>query len=354
MTEEFMAQACRAALRGARGANPLVGAVLVSAEGEVLAAGHHRGAGSLHAERDVLEQVLSGPQRRDLSGATLYSTLEPCRHQGRQPPCTGAITAAGVGRVVYGAEDPTETAGGGAAALARGGAEVIGGVLAQGCAGLNHRWSLAQEQERPFVTVHLAQSLDAKIAAADGTSQWITSAESRAHTHLIRQRVDAILVGTNTALVDDPRLTARDEHGSLTQRQPLRCVLGHRELPGEARLKQGRPEGDGWLHLRTRDPLEALRELARTRHGGHPVRHVLVEGGQSVLSAFFAADLVDEIFAYQAPLILGSGRSSIGDIGVTTLDQAPRYELDPADGGPVRLMGPDVCTHLQPEQKKDH
>ncbi len=341
----MMRRALQEALRGARGANPLVGAVLVSGAGEVLAVGHHRGAGSLHAERDALSQV--SPEA-DLSSATLYSSLEPCRHQGRQPACTEAILAAGVGHVVYGASDLTDIAGGGGQALAGAGVEVTGGVLVDECEQLNHRWSLAQAQGRPFVTVHLAQSLDAKIAASDGTSQWITSAASRAHTHRIRQRVDAILVGTNTALVDDPRLTARDEDGNLTEHQPLRCVLGLRDIPQDAALRRGRPEGQGWTQLRTRHPLEALRELAQTTHQGHPVRHVLVEGGQSVLSAFVAADLVDEIFAYQAPIIMGAGRSSIADIGVTTLDQAPRYELDPADGGPVRVMEGDVCSHLQP------
>lgn len=350
MSEQIMRRALEVSLLGPRGANPLVGAALVSGSGEILSLGHHRGAGSLHAERDAILQAAG----EDLTGATLYSTLEPCRHEGRQPACTQAILDAGIGRLVYGAADPTAAAGGGAQLLAEAGVEVIGGVLADGCEQVNHRWTLAQRQGRPFVTMHLAQSLDARIAASDGTSQWITSAESRTHTHLIRQRVDAILVGTNTALVDDPRLTARDARGEPAERQPLRCVLGLRELPQGARLRQGLPEGEGWLHLRTRDPLAALRELARTDHAGHPVKHVLVEGGQSVLSAFFAADLVDEIFAYQAPLILGAGRSSVGDIGVTTLDHAPRYELDPADGGPVRLMGPDVCTHLHPEREHRH
>lgn len=352
--DAVMLRALNAALQGPRGANPLVGAVLISAQGEALATGDHRGAGSIHAERDAILKVRRSDPDADLSGATLYSTLEPCRHQGRQPACTQAILEAGIGRLVYGAADPTATAGGGAQLLAEAGVDVVGGVLEAECEQMNHRWTRAQRQQRPFVTVHLAQSLDAKIAAADGTSQWITSEASRAHTHLVRQRVDAILVGTNTALVDDPRLTARDESGRLTARQPLRCVLGHRDLSEHAKLRQGRPEGEGWMPLRTRDPLEALHELARTSHEGHLVKHVLVEGGQSVLSAFFAADLVDEIYVYQAPLILGAGRSSIGDIGVTALDHAPRYALDAADGGPVRIMGPDVCTHLQPQEEQRH
>ncbi|GAA1147379.1 bifunctional diaminohydroxyphosphoribosylaminopyrimidine deaminase/5-amino-6-(5-phosphoribosylamino)uracil reductase RibD [Nesterenkonia lutea] len=344
-----MAQALDAALLGVRGANPLVGAVLVSAEGEVLAQGHHRGAGTFHAERDALATFFRDhPEGADLRDATLYSTLEPCRQQGRQPACTQLIIDSGVGHVVHGASDPTIN-GGGAAVLARAGIDVVSGVMAAQCAAQNHRWTCAQRQNRPFVTAHLAQTLDARIAAADGTSQWITSAASREHTHRVRSRADAILVGTNTVTVDDPRLSARTPDGDPAGRQPLRAVMGMTPISPRARLTQGLPEGEGWLQLSTRDPLEALQELGRTTHGGHPINHVLVEGGQSVLSAFFAADLVDEVFAYHAPLLLGAGRSSVGDIGVRTLDEAPRFALDPAENGPVRIMDSDVCVHLQPK-----
>ena len=343
-----MRRAIQMAQRGSRGANPLVGAVLVGDDGAVLAHGNHLGAGHLHAERDVLIRTARDHSDSDLSGATLYSSLEPCRHHGRQPPCTEAILDSGVGRVVYGAEDPTASASGGGDVLAAAGLQVEAGVMAEECRGLNHRWALAQRQRRPFVTVHLAQSLDGRIAAADGTSQWITSVASREHTHRIRGRIDAILVGTNTAEVDDPRLTARSSGGALAARQPLRCVMGRRRLPAEARLRQGRVEGEGWLQLRTHDPLAALQQLGGVIHEGHLVRHVLVEGGSRVLAAFFAHDLVDEIFAYQAPLILGAGPSSVGDIGVGTLADAPRYVHDPAGGGAVQVFDDDVCVHLRP------
>ncbi len=344
-----MTQALELALSGVRGANPLVGALLVSAQGEVLAQGHHRGAGTFHAERDAIANFFaSHPDGADLSSATLYTSLEPCRHQGRQPACTQLIIDAGIGRLVHGASDPTSN-GGGAAVLSRAGIEVVSSVLREECEALNHRWTTAQEQQRPFVTVHLAQTLDARIAAADGTSQWITSQASREHTHQVRSRADAILVGTNTVAVDDPRLTARTPAGDLTQRQPLRVVMGLTPVPKRCKLTQALPEGEGWVQLRTRDPLEALQELAQTTHGGYPVKHVLVEGGQSVLSAFFAAGLVDEVFAYHAPLLLGAGTASIGDIGVRTLREAPRFALDPAESGPVQIMDSDVCVHLQPK-----
>ncbi len=347
--DENMQTALDAAILGPRGANPLVGSVLVDAHGRILATGHHRGAGTYHAERDCLTRALAAGVT-DFSSTTLYTTLEPCTHYGRQPACTDLISEAGVRTVLVGARDPSPN-GGGVEVLRARGTEVINGVLKEQCEKLNHRWNEAAEQQRIFVTVHLAQSIDARIAAADGTSQWITSEVSREHTHMIRQRVDAILVGTNTVTTDDPRLTARDERGLLTPAQPLRAVMGLSDIPDQAQLKQGRPEGEGWIHLRTRDPLTALKNLATTQHNGHPVKHVLVEGGQSILSAFFAADLVDEIFLYTAPLILGSGRSSLADLGVSTLTEARRYTLDVADGGPTTIMDNDVCIHLQPEPK---
>ena len=344
--ETLMRTALEAASQGNRGANPLVGAVLVDHDGTILATGHHRGAGTFHAERAAITGAHAAGIT-DLSRATLYTTLEPCQHVGRQPACTDIIAAAGITKLVCATTDPTDH-GTGAELLAQRGLAVTMGVLAEEAEKLNHRWKLAQQQDRPFVTVHLAQSLDARIAAADGTSQWITSAASRRHTHSIRQRVDAVVVGTNTLTLDDPRLTARNDDGEPAPHQPLRCVMGHKPTPPEAKLTQGRPEGEGWLQLRTRDPLEALRSLAHTSHHGYEIKHVLVEGGQSVLSAFFAAGLVDEVFLYTAPLILGAGRASLGDIGVATLSEAPRYELDPTDGGPVSLMDEDVCTHLTP------
>lgn len=351
--ESLMQAALDAAELGHRGANPLVGAVLTDDDGTVIATGHHRGAGTFHAERDAITAAYESGFT-DLSSCMLYTSLEPCRHAGRQPACTELIEAAGITTVVCATTDPT-TNGGGAQLLREKGSRVTVGVLEAQAQQLNHRWALAQQQGRAFVTVHMAQSLDARIAAADGTSQWITSAASRSHTHRIRQRVDAILVGTNTVAVDDPRLNARDDDGEPTSHQPLRCVMGRRSTPAAAQLAQGRPEGQGWMQLRTRDPLEALRTLASTSHSGHPVRHVLVEGGQSVLSAFFAADLVDELFVYTAPLILGAGRSTLGDLGVTTLAHGLRYQLDATDGGPVTLMDDDVCTHLAPAGPKgDH
>lgn len=345
-----MQAALDAALQGHRGANPLVGAALLDEQGQLIATGYHRGAGTAHAERNVLETARDAGFTA-FDSATLLTTLEPCTHQGRQPACTDVITEYGVGHLVTGAADPSSH-GGGAALLAQRGVTVRTGVLQEQATELNARWNLAQQQQRPFTTVHLAQTLDGRIAAPDGTSQWITSTESRSHTHQIRERVDAILVGTRTVAVDNPRLNARNNDGEPTATQPLRVVMGLTETPAQAALTQGAAEGTGWTQLRTRDPLAATQSLQAMTHEGFGIGHVLVEGGQSILSSFFAADLVDEVFAYIAPSILGAGRSAVADIGVTTLQKALQFAPDPTDGGSLRRSGADVLLHLRPLDRR--
>lgn len=333
-----MEAALAAALGAPRGANPLVGAAILGEDGALLHVGHHRGAGTPHAEVDVMRQARAAGT--DLSRVTLLVTLEPCRHQGRTGPCAQAIVEAGIPRVIHAVVDPTETAHGGAAYLRDHGVSVRSGLLEDRAVELNHRWIRAQQQRRPFVTVKTAQSLDGRIAAADGSSQWITGATAREHAHGIRARVDAILAGTQTVLDDDPRLTVRGQHGGEHAPAPLRVVMGLREIPRTARIR-GR---DGrFRHLRTRDPRAALEAL-----WDEGVRHVLVEGGAGVLGAFLAADLADELVIYQAPMVLGAGRPAYPDLGVTTLGEAFRFGPDASDGGPVHQVGADLLWHLQP------
>ncbi|MDO4254773.1 MAG: bifunctional diaminohydroxyphosphoribosylaminopyrimidine deaminase/5-amino-6-(5-phosphoribosylamino)uracil reductase RibD [Kocuria sp.] len=333
--------ALRAALGGPRGANPLVGAVILDANGAVLHVGHHRGAGSEHAEVDALYQArAAGTQLRD---CTMVVTLEPCNHTGRTGPCATAIVSSGIKRVIYAVADTTVAASGGADTLRAGGIEVCGGLLAQRAQELNHRWALAQQQRRPFVTVKTAQSIDGRIAAADGTSQWITGEEARAHAHQIRHRVDAIVVGTQTVLTDDPRLTVRGlgyQGTGADLVRPLRVAMGHRTVPEHARMRgvDGR-----FRHMRTHDP-----EVVVTQLYDDGARHLLVEGGATVVGAFLAADMADELVLYQAPMILGAGQSSYPESGITTLSQAWRYMPDPSDGGPLRQLGHDLLWHLQP------
>lgn len=341
--ERLMGLALAQAARGPRGANPLVGAVLADRRGAVLAAGHHRGACTVHAEPDAL--AAAGRAGIDPRGATLCVTLEPCDHTGRTGPCTEAILAAGVSRVVIGAPDATGDGAGGAARLRAAGLEVRTGVLAERAGELNHRWSRARAEDRPFVTAKTAATADGFVAAAEGGSRWITGPEARAHAHRLRARVDAVLVGTGTALADDPRLTARDETGAPLPRQPLRAVMGRRTLPEAAALNRD----GGSLHLDTRDPVQALRCL---RERG--VEHVLLEGGPSLLTAFLAAGLVDELWWYRAPLLLGEGTPAIGALGVRGLGEARPWRTDrtgpglPDGAGGVEILGADVLTRYEP------
>ena len=304
--------------------NPRVGCVLVDPSGEVVAAGWHRGAGTPHAEADAL----AGAGER-AKGCTAYVTLEPCNHAGRTPACAHALYAAGVARVVFAQEDPNPAAAGGGAWLRQRGVVVEDGLLAEEAQALNKTWTHRIRTGRPWVTWKLATTLDGRSAAADGTSQWITGEAARADVHLQRSRCGAILVGTSTALVDNPQLTARRPDGSLYPEQPIRVVMGERELPADARvLDDAAPT---W-QLRTRDPKDVLSALAAAE-----VHHLWLEGGPTVAAAFMAADLVDELIAYVAPVLLGRGRPSVSDLGITSIDHALR--LQPTD---ITLIGNDV------------
>ena len=332
-----MQRALEAALEGPRGANPLVGAALLDAQGRILHVGRHLGAGTSHAEADVLTQARAAGT--DLLDTTIVVTLEPCDHTGRTGPCSQAILEAGIPRAIFAVED-TQAGAGGARRLRAAGVQVRSGLLAEQSRALNCRWDRAGRENRPFVTAKIAQSLDGRIAAADGTSQWITGAEARRHGHGLRARADAIAVGAGTALADDPRLSARRDDGTPADSQPLRVVIGHREIPARAAV---RGEDGRFLQLRTHDPLEALREL-RARGVGH----LLLEGGAGLISAFLDADAVDELLVYQAPLILGGGRPSVELPGRTSLTQALGFAPDPAGGGPITRQGTDLLWQLQP------
>lgn len=335
-----MDAALDAALQGPRGANPLVGAVVVGPDGRHLVTGYHRGAGTAHAEADAIATAISAGV--DLRGATMVVTLEPCNHVGRTGPCAQAIIDAGITSVVYAVDDPHDPAAGGAATLRAAGVSVRSGLAAERAFELNRRWFQSVEAKRPFVTLHIAQTLDSRIAAEDGTSQWISCPESLADNHAIRRRIDAILVGTQTVLVDDPRLTARDANGEAAGEQPLRAVMGLRDVPADAAV---RGDDGKVLHLPTRDPHEALALLFAAG-----ARHVMVEGGSRILSAFLGEGLVDELIVYLAPTLLGSGTPALNGLGIGTLAEAQRWEWDAASGGAVQVLGRDLRLHLLPEK----
>lgn len=333
-----MQAALAAAAQGPRGANPLVGAVVVGTDGTLLATGYHRGAGTAHAEADAIAQAKAAGL--DLRGAAIVVTLEPCNHCGRTGPCAQAIIDAGITDVIYAVDDPHDPAAGGAGTLRAAGVRVRSGLAADAALDLNRRWFEAVAAKRPFVTLHIAQTLDSRIAASDGTSQWISSPESLADNHALRGRIDAILVGTQTVLIDNPRLTARNADGEADGKQPLRAVMGYRGIPEDAAIHGA----DGnVLHLATRDPREALDQLFASG-----VRHLMVEGGSRILSAFLAAGLVDELIVYLAPTLLGSGTAALEDLGITTLAEAQQWEWDAASGGAVQVLGRDLRLHLRP------
>jgi diaminohydroxyphosphoribosylaminopyrimidine deaminase/5-amino-6-(5-phosphoribosylamino)uracil reductase len=263
-------------------------------------------------------------------------TLEPCNHTGRTGPCALALADAGVARVVYAQADTNPVATGGADALRAAGVDVEGGLLADQARALNREWTFAVESGRPFVTWKFATTLDGRSAAADGTSRWVSSAPARRDTHRLRALCDAILVGTGTVLVDDPQLTVRDheDRNLPRERQPLRAVMGLRDVPAGRRVLDDAAET---VLLRTRDPHEALAALRERDR-----QHVFLEGGPTLAGAFLREGLVDEVVAYVAPMLLGAGRSAVGDLGIDTVADA--LHLDVTD---VTVLGDGPDTNLR-------
>lgn len=308
------------------GPNPRVGCVLLSPDGDVLVEGYGRGAGERHAEIDALRRAGDHAQ-----GATAVVTLEPCNHTGRTGPCALALRDAGVRRVVYAQPDRSPWAVGGGAALQADGVDVEGGVLEDEARMVNPVWTFAVDAGRPYVTWKFAATLDGRSAAADGSSRWITSPESRADVHLLRAQCDAVLVGTGTVLADDPRLTVRDADDRPLERnrQPLRAVMGLRDIPRGAAVNDSAAET---VRLATRDPAEGLARLF-----ARGCTHVWLEGGPTLAGAFWKVELVDRVLAYIAPALLGAGTAALGDAGIDTVDAAVRLEI--VD---VATVGPDV------------
>ena len=331
-----MDRALELARRGpAHGPNPRVGCVLLSPQGATLAEGWHEGAGTAHAE--VAALAAAHAAGTDVRGATAVVTLEPCDHTGRTGPCSVALLEAGVRRVVLALDDPNPTAAGGAARLRAAGVDVVRGVRAAHAAELLAVWAFAVRSGRPYVTLKLATTLDGRVAAADGSSRWITGPAARAHAHHVRSTVDAVAVSTGTVLADDPELTARTPSGEPATHQPLRVVVGHRDVPADARL---RGPGGALVHVRSHDPGRVLDALAQ-----HEVRHLLVEGGPALAGAFLRAGFVDAVHAYVAPVLLGAGVPVVPDLGIGTIADALRLETVS-----VEPLGTDVLVIATPRR----
>jgi diaminohydroxyphosphoribosylaminopyrimidine deaminase/5-amino-6-(5-phosphoribosylamino)uracil reductase len=282
--------------RGTTAPNPNVGCVIVK-DGRAVGRGRTQPGGRPHAEAVALEQAGA-----EATGATIYVSLEPCAHDSiRGPACADLLVAARPARVVIAATDPDpRTNGKGAARLRDAGIDVETGLLAdEARAGMEGFFSRI-ERGRPFVTLKLAMSLDGKIALPSGESKWITGEDARRHVHEVRAQSDMILVGRGTLLADDPQLNVRLP--GLEDRAPRKALLTRGEAP------------EGWTLLSSP---EAIFDLG-------DVNDLLVEGGSGAASAFLAADLVDRLLLYRAPILIGEGKSALGYIGLTSLADAHR------------------------------
>ncbi|MFF3723194.1 bifunctional diaminohydroxyphosphoribosylaminopyrimidine deaminase/5-amino-6-(5-phosphoribosylamino)uracil reductase RibD [Streptomyces erythrochromogenes] len=342
---------------GSTSPNPVVGCVITDASGTVVGEGWHQRAGGPHAEVHALRAA--GEAAR---GGTAYVTLEPCNHTGRTGPCAQALADAGIARVVYAVPDPNPQASGGAATLRAAGIDTAAGLLRVEAEAGNTAWLTSIRLGRPHVTWKYAATLDGRSAAADGSSRWITSAESRADVHRLRAEADAVLVGGGTLRADDPHLAVRGIDGAT---QPLRVALDTRaglrptarilddaaptllvvaedadtrHLPGVDLLRL--PPHDG------RIPLDRL--LAQLYARG--VRSLLLEGGPTLAGAFLEAGAVDRVVGYLAPALLGAGPAALADAGVTNISHALRLDITEA----VRV-GPDLrITALPATAPKEH
>ena len=325
--EIFMSRAIELASQVdlSRDVNPAVGAVIVDADGTIVGEGWHNGSGTDHAE--VIAMAQAGSKA---AGATLYCTLEPCNAQGKTGPCSQAVIAAGITKVVIGQQDPHQAMSGGIKTLQDAGIEVEVGLLEDACISLNASWNFAQKNNRPWVIWKTATTLDGFVAADDGSSKWITGDPARERVQEIRASVGAILTGTGTVLADDPLLTVRS---LSSDEQPLRVIVGDRELPATLQIFTGEKPAIRMAG----DLAKVIAELWQV----HGIHRVLVEAGSHVSQSLWSANLVDEVYWFQAPMFIGSGKPAIGNFGANTLTNAsrfPEYQVD--------RVGLDLLMHF--------
>ncbi|GAA0620372.1 bifunctional diaminohydroxyphosphoribosylaminopyrimidine deaminase/5-amino-6-(5-phosphoribosylamino)uracil reductase RibD [Streptomyces crystallinus] len=339
---------------GSTSPNPVVGCVITDASGAVVGEGFHQKAGGPHAEVHALSAA--GGKAR---GGTAYVTLEPCNHTGRTGPCAQALTEAGIARVVYAVGDPNPQATGGADTLRTAGVAVEQGLLAKEAEAGNAAWLTSVRLGRPYVLWKYAATLDGRTAAEDGSSRWITSAESRADVHRLRAEADAVVVGSGTARTDDPHLAVRGIEGAV---QPLRVVVDTEATavrPGARVLDDAAPtliavaEDADTAQLADTDVVRLPRAatgldipalLAALDARG--VRSVLLEGGPALAGAFVAAGAVDKVVGYLAPVLLGAGPAALTGAGISTIADALRLELTET----VRI-GPDLRISATPKER---
>ena len=341
--------------RGRTAPNPIVGAVIVDRKGKVVAEGVHKGAGTRHAEIDALAKL-----RHDAAGCTLYINLEPCNHHGRTPPCAPAVRQAGVARVVIGSDDPIPGHGGGIELLRRARIDVTVGILRDECERANRAWLTFATWGRPLFTLKAAITLDGKICTVAGQSKWITGEHARGDVHRMRDHHDAVLVGVNTVLADDPWLTARVRNA----RDPKRIVLDSElRTPPDARLlpKKRGPQtiiacaekasesreralvakgAEVWRCKTHRNGHIDLYPLAKRLAAEAHIHSVLVEGGGEVHAYLLEKRYADQVVIYIAPKVVGGpAKSWVGGKGLASLGAAHKLQYERVDrvGDDLRL-----------------
>lgn len=334
---------------GTTSPNPVVGCVILDTAGKIVGEGFHAYAGGPHAEVRAL--AAAGDRAR---GGTAVVTLEPCNHTGRTGPCSEALFAAGIVRVVAAVADPNPVAKGGAQTLRSMGVDVEMGVRAAEASAGNIAWLTATRRAaagdpRPYVIWKFAATMDGRSAALDGTSQWITSPDARADVQELRSTVDAIIVGVGTVLADDPHLTARTGAGALANRQPIRVIVdsaGRTPLGARVRDDAART----WIATAADvgAGTDARVDLRRLSAGlfDRGCRRVLLEGGPTLAGAYLREGLVDEVVGYIAPKLLGDGPAALAGAGIVTIAEA--IDLDLVD---VRRVGPDIRITALPKGK---
>ena len=347
--------------RGFTAPNPMVGCVLVK-DGRTIARGYHHKYGDLHAERDALATCTEDP-----AGATAYVTLEPCCHHGKQPPCTDALLAAGIARVVVGLTDPNPlVCGKGIAILRDHGVKVEAGLLADEIREQNRIFLKYITEKRPWVALKVAMTLDGKIATADGDARWVTSEEARGFVHQLRSQLTGICVGAGTVRADDPMLDCRLEGGNNPVRilpdsraslSPdsriaqsagrIRTILAHTGAAAPAKLEQLRACGVETLPCAARDGRIDLDDML-ARLGALGIDSILLEGGEALNGSFVEQGLVDEYYFFVAPKILGGkdAKTAVGGTGFARMADARGVRV-----ASVRPFGPDLLIHGYPENR---
>ncbi|MEJ5173243.1 MAG: bifunctional diaminohydroxyphosphoribosylaminopyrimidine deaminase/5-amino-6-(5-phosphoribosylamino)uracil reductase RibD [Hydrogenothermaceae bacterium] len=364
LDKKFMGLALKLAekRKGYTHPNPTVGAVIVK-DGKVIGRGYHLKAVMPHGEREAIRDAKS--KGYDLTGSTMYVTLEPCCHYGRTPPCTEAIIEEGISRVVVATLDPNPlVAGKGIEILKNKGIEVEVGVLEREAKRLNEDFFTYITKKRPFIHLKIAQTLDGKIATKTGSSRWITSEKSRKYVHILRREATAILVGKNTVLCDNPSLTVRDVK---TEKQPIRVIID-KNLSIPTSYNIFNPDAPVFLiaeetvdknKIKERENLKnvkvitlplnregkfSLRDILRSLYN-EGVVHLLVEGGKGVFTDFIRENLWDKISLFVAPKLIGEdGIDVIGDLGILDINDAKTFSINR-----FKKLGDDILFEIYRE-----